>query len=152
MQIDAFIFQGPPEALDVDVVQIPGFAIHRYLGLCPLQPVGPVEGRELRPLVRIHDLGRAELVDGLVQRLEAEVCLQRVRYPPSQHLAGEPVHDGHQVEKAFPHRQVGDVRAPDLVGPVHPQPTQQIGVGLVPLRRLAGIGLLVGKHFEMRWT
>ena len=45
------------------------------LGLGPLQPIGQVEGRELRPLVGIQDLGRAKLVDRLVQRLEAEVRL-----------------------------------------------------------------------------
>ncbi len=34
-----------------------------------------------------------------------------------------------------------NVRRPDLVGPAHAQPAQQIGVNLVPLRSLAGIGL-----------
>lgn len=32
-------------------------------------------------------------VDGFVQRRDAEVGLQRVRYRPRQHLACEPVHD-----------------------------------------------------------
>ena len=86
------------------------------LVFAPLQPVGPVEGRELTALVGIHDLRRAELVDRLVQSLEAELGLKRVRYPAGQHLAGEPVHalrrlktiayrpkDGHQIEEAFPH-------------------------------------------------
>jgi hypothetical protein len=36
--------------------------------------------------------------------------------------------------------------APDLVGPVHPQPAEQIGVGLVPLRGPAGVGRLVDRH------
>ena len=76
--MDAFILQRPPKALAEDVVQLPGFAIHGDLCLGPLQAVGSVEGRELRSLVGIQDLGRAELVDGLVQCLDAEVCLQRV--------------------------------------------------------------------------
>ena len=45
-----------------------------------------------------------------------------------------------------PHRQIGDVGAPNLVGLIDPQATQQIGVGLVPLRRLAGVRLLVDRH------
>jgi len=85
-------------------------------GLGPFQPVGPVERRELAALIRVHDLWRAELMDRLVQRLEAELRLKRVRYPPGQNLAGEPVHalrrlkaiacrpeDGHQVEEPFAH-------------------------------------------------
>ncbi len=50
MQVDAFIFQGPPEAFDEDVVEVTGFAVHGDFSLGALQPVGPVEGCELRPL------------------------------------------------------------------------------------------------------
>jgi len=97
-------------------------------------------------MLHVHDLGRPELVDGLAERFEAELGLQRVRYPPGQHLAGKPVHDGHQIQEAFPHGDVGDVTAPDLIGPINAQPTEQIGVGLVPLGRLAGVGLLVDRQ------
>ena len=119
---------------------------HGHFGLGPFQPVGPVEGCELRPQVGVHDFGRAELVDGLVQRLDAEVGLQRVGDAPSQNLTGEPVHDGHQIEDPFAHRRVCDVGAPDLIGSVDPQPAQQIGVGLVPLCGLAGMGFWVDRH------
>lgn len=37
-------------------------------------------------------------------------------------------------------------REGDLVGPFHPQPAQQIRVGLVALRGLAGVRLLVDRH------
>ena len=50
------------------------------------------------------------------------------------------------MPNALAHRQIGDVGAPDLVGPVNPQPAQKVGVGLVPLGGLAGIGLLVDRH------
>ena len=146
MQIDAFIFQRPPEALDEDVVQVSGFAIHRDFGLGPLQPVGPVEGCELGALIGVHDLGRAKAMDRLVQGFEAKVGLQRVGDAPGQHLAGEPVHDRDKVKEPTPHRQIGDVGAPDLIGPVNPQPAQKIGVGLVTLRGLAGAGLLVDRQ------
>ena len=66
--------------------------------------------------------GGAELVDRLLQRLDAEVRLQRIRDAPSSHFAGEPVHDGDQIEEAFAHVQVGDVGAPDLDWPLHPCP------------------------------
>lgn len=50
VQIDAFILQGAPEALDEDVVDAAPFAVHRDPGAHPFQPVRPGEGRELRPL------------------------------------------------------------------------------------------------------
>jgi hypothetical protein len=75
-----------------------------------------------------------------------KVSFQRVRDATGQNLPGKPVHDGDEIEEAATHGQVGDVGAPSLVGPFHPQPAEQIGVGLVPLRGSAGIGLLVDRH------
>ena len=45
-----------------------------------------------------------------------------------------------------PHWQIGDVGAPDLVGPIHAQAAQETGIDLVSLGRPAGIGLLVDGH------
>src|SRR5207248_7849025 len=47
-----------------------------------------------------------------------------------------PVHDHHQVEEALGHRDVGDVRAPDLIDPLDRDPAEQVGVDLVGHRRL----------------
>lgn len=135
VQVDAFVFPRPAETLDKDVVEVPGFAVHGDFGLGPLQSVGPVEGRELTALDGVHDLGRAELVDRLVQRLKAELGFKRVRYPPGQNLAGEPVHDGHQIQEPFAHRQIGDVIAPDLICPINAQPAQRVRVGQAQRRR-----------------
>ena len=44
------------------------------------------------------------------------------------------------------HRQIGDVCGPDPIEPGHPKTAQQGGVGFVPLRRLAGVGLPVERH------
>lgn len=146
VQIDAFILQGPPEAFDEYVVEAPPLAIHAVPGPDPFQPVSPGEGRELRSLIGVQDLTRAKAMDRLVQGFDAEVRFQRVRDARGQYLAGAPVHDGDQVEKASAHRQVRDVGAPDLVGPIDPQATQQIGVGLVPLCRFARVRLLIDRH------
>ena len=91
MQVDAFVFQGPPQALDEDIVDAPPLAVHRDAGADALQPICPGEGRELAALVSVHDRGRAEPVDGLVQRLDAEVRFKGVRYAPGQNFAREPV-------------------------------------------------------------
>ena len=47
VQIDAFILQGSPEALDEDVVDAASFAVHGDPGANALQPISPGEGREL---------------------------------------------------------------------------------------------------------
>ncbi len=93
--IDTFILQGPPQALDEDVVDTAALSVHRDPGPDPLQPVGPGKGREMATLIRIHNLGRAKPIDRLAQRFDAEVDLQRVGDAPGQNFAGKPVHDGH---------------------------------------------------------
>ena len=73
VQVYALIFQRSPQALDHDVVEATPLAVHRDPRADPLQPVRPGEGRELRALVDVHDLRRAEVVDRLVQCLDPEV-------------------------------------------------------------------------------
>ncbi len=104
MQVNTFILQGSPEPFDKDVVEEPTLAVHRDPGADPLQSVSPNEGRELAALVCIHDLGRTEPVDRLVQRLGAKVSLKGVRDASRQNLAGVPVHDRHQIQEPTPHR------------------------------------------------
>ena len=72
-------------------------AVHRDPGAGPFQPIGPGMGREPGALIGIHDLGRAEAMDGLGSRFDAEVRLQRIRDAPGRNFAGAPVHDGRQI-------------------------------------------------------
>lgn len=80
-----------------------GIAVHRDTGADLFKPVSPDEGCELRSLIGIHDLGRAELEFDLVQRFDPEVGFQRVGYPLGQYLPGVPVHDGNQIKEAAAH-------------------------------------------------
>ena len=73
-----------------------------------------------RPLISVHDLGRTELVDRLVQRFDAEVSLKRVEDTPRQHFAGAPVHYGDAIQKSLPHRNIGNVGAPNLIWAINP--------------------------------
>lgn len=57
-----------------------------------------------------------------------DVGLQHVRDAPGQDLSDVPIHEGNPVEEPALHRQIGDVRAPDLVGPLHAQIFQQGGI------------------------
>ena len=120
VQINAFILQRSPEALDEDVVHAATFADHRDTCADPFQPVSPGEGRELAALIRVHDLRWSEAVDRLIQCFDAEVSLKRVGDTPGQHFAGVPVHYGDEIKEAPPHGQVGDVGAPDLIWAINP--------------------------------
>lgn len=146
IEVDALIFQRSPQPLNEDVVHPAALTIHRDADVGILQGVGEGEAGELRALIRVEDLRSAEAGDRLLQRGDAEVSIHRIRQPPSQNLAAEPVHDGDQVQEASAHRDVGYVCAPDLVRPVDGQMPQQIRIGLVPRMWLTGLRALVDRR------
>jgi len=69
-----------------------------------------------------------------------------VRDAPGKHFPGAPVHAGDQIKQAPLHRDISDVSAPDLIGPRDQQTAQQVWIGLVALRRPAGVGRLIDRH------
>jgi hypothetical protein len=62
----------------------------------------------------------------LIDHLDTKIDAQRDRQPPSQDSARKPVHDGGEIDEAARHRDVGDVRGPDLIGPIYGEAAQQI--------------------------
>ena len=66
---------------------------------------------------------------------DLDARIQRVGQPPSQHFAAVPVHDRHEADEAFAHRDVRDVLAPNLVRVVDVEPAQQVGEHLVRVVR-----------------
>ena len=52
---------------------------------------------------------------------------------PGEHTTAAPVHDGHQVQEASGHGDVGDVRRPHPVPPRDSHAVQQVGVDPVAL-------------------
>lgn len=85
------------------------------------------------PLVKVgvEDLGLAVARQRLLKSLDAERGVHDVTESPAQHRPACPVHDRHQVQKAPPDRDVGDVGRPHLVGPVDRKPAQQVEEDLV---------------------
>ena len=73
------------------------------------------EARELAPLVRIEDVRCAIPGDRLLDGVQAEVSGQRVGQLSRQHPAAGPVQDGEQIHEATLHRNVRDVRHPDVI-------------------------------------
>src|SRR4030067_636002 len=146
MQIDGLVFQRPPQPLDHDVVHPPPLAVHRDPDAGFLEHLGELQGGELAPLVRVEDPGRPEPGQRLPKGRHAKIRLQRVRQPPGKDFAAVPVHDRHEIEKPPTHRDVADVRAPDLVRLVDRHPLQQVRVDLVTGTRLCGRGFLVDRR------
>lgn len=62
-------------------------------------------------------------------------------YRPGEHVAAEPVHDRHQVDKAAVHPDVGDIGRPYLVWPVDCESSEQIRIDLVFFIALTQLGL-----------
>ena len=81
----------------------------------------------------------------LIECLDAKARVQGVRQSPSQHMPTRPIHDRHQVKEASAHRDIGDVGAPDLIGPVDRHALEQIRVDPVLGMRLAGAGCPVDR-------
>ena len=111
-----------------------------------LQGAGEAVAGELVALVSIEDLGPVVARERFLERLDTKLGAEGIRQPPGQHGAAYPIHNDHQIEEAFGHRDVGDVRAPDLIDPLDREPAKQVGVDLVHRRCLAGIRALVDRH------
>jgi len=115
MEIHAFVLQGPPQPFDHDVVHPAALAVHGDPDVCVFEHLGELEARELTALVRVENSGRAVRSEGFFERFAAEIGIQGVAEPPAQDFSAVPVHDRDQVQKAFPHRNVRYISAPDFV-------------------------------------
>ena len=123
LQVDRFVFERAPQPLDEDVVHATAAAVDRDADPGRLQAAREDHTGEPAALVGVDDRRRAVARQGLLQRVRTEAHIQRVRQPPSQHVAACPVHDRHRVEEAAAHRDESNVGAPDEVRPFDRQAT-----------------------------
>ncbi len=91
VQVDLFVFDGPPQPLDEDVVAPCALAVHGDGDFGVLQHLDEVDGGELAALVGVEDVGLAVPGQRLFDGLDAEVRLKGDREPPRQDAAAEPV-------------------------------------------------------------
>src|SRR3954453_14000862 len=146
VQIYLFVLQTPPEPLHEDIIHATTLAVHADLDRVPLQNTDKVIAGELAALVGVEDVRPSELAQRLLQGLDTEVGLQGVGQAPGQNGTAVPIHDHHQVQKAAGHRNVRNIRAPDLIDTVDRQASKQVGILDLLRRSLAGIGALVDRH------
>src|ERR1035437_503523 len=144
LQVDSLVFQGTPESFDKDVVLEPSFAVHADPDFPGLEDGGKCFAGKLASLVGVENLRGSVFEKCLFQGFDTESGVQRVGQPPGQDLPGGPVHDCYQVHKSPCHGDIGNVRCPDLIGPVNGQPSQQIRVDRV--FRLPSTGTRLGSQ------
>ena len=139
LQVNGLVFERAPQPLDKYVVHAPASAIHADANARFGERGDPVGPGELAALIGTHDFRRAVLPDGLLQGIDTEVCVHGIGYPPAQHLACRPVHDGDEVKVSPADRDKGDVGAPDLVWPRDFHTLQQVWIDRMSRVWLAGL-------------
>jgi len=94
--IDFFVFHGPPQSFDKDIITPRPSAIHPDSNAACLE--GPRIGMtgQLAPLICIHDVGFSITGDGGLNRLQTELNIHRDGHSPGQHPARIPVHPSDQ--------------------------------------------------------
>jgi hypothetical protein len=132
-------FSAAPQPLDENVVQGAAASIHADGDSALLQRSQKIGRGELRALIGVPDFGLAE-AERRVKRGQAEAGLHRIGELPTEHEAAEPIHDRDQVEEAAAHRNVRNIGAPDVVGPLDGDAAQQVRIDLVTRRRTAQVG------------
>ena len=96
-QVDLLVFDGPPQALDEDIVAPGALAIHADLDLAGSQHLDELGRGELAALIRVEYLGLAVSHQRLFYSFDAINRLQRDRHPLGQDPPGEPVDHGGQI-------------------------------------------------------
>jgi len=126
VQVDIIILDGFPEPLDPDIVRCPAFAVHGDLYSLSFQVLGPQRAGVLSPLIGVYDLGFAIAGYSFFQYIFTPLCTQRVANAPADDLSTIYIDNGCQIHKPSSHRDVGDIRAPHLVGPGNIHSAEQI--------------------------
>ena len=138
-QVHLLVFHRAPQPLHEDAVRVPPLPLHADLDPVVLKYPGELTAGELAALAGVEHL-RPALPQRLCQRLDTEVRIQGVGLPPCHLVPAVPIRNGHQVQKAPGHGQVGDVGRPHLVGASDFDLFQQIRKDWLPRRWPAGAG------------
>lgn len=141
VQVDPFVLQRLPEALDEHVVAPSPFAIHTELAALGFDRLDEIGGRELAALIGVDDLRPSVTGESLFEYIYGMTRFQRNGDFGSQHLTTDPVNDAGQVDKAFGHRDIGRIQRPDLVGFPDGDAAQEIRVDRMPRMLLASARL-----------
>jgi len=130
LEIDFLVLDGAPQSFDEDVVEGSAFAVHADPDAGAKEHACEFTAGELRALIGIEDLRPADC-QRFLESLKAEVHVQGDRNRPGEHIAAEPVHDGHKVDEPTAHPDVGDITCPHLTGSDDRHVPEKIGKDFV---------------------
>jgi len=99
LEKNVFILEGPPESLDVDIVQRPVDTVHADCYAPGFQNIDEGFGRELAALVGVENSRDSVAVDRLLQGGNAELRIHSVGEPPTQDAPGKEIDDGYQIHE-----------------------------------------------------
>ena len=129
VEVNVLPFDRAPEAFDEGVVGGPSPAVAADAAASGQQGLLVGQARKLAALVGVEDVRGRGHAQGIGQGSQAKAYVERVGELPAEHVARVPVEHGGQVKKAFGHRHVGNVGAPDLVGSRRGPVAQQVRIG-----------------------
>ena len=134
LEINVFVFHGPPEPFHKNIVQRTAPAVHTDQDVFGLESAGECLAGKLRALVGVEDF-RGTLTQRAIQRRAAESRVETRRYFPTEHVPAEPIHDGNQVNEARSQPDIGDVAGPHLVGVRNDNVAQPVRINSMTGRR-----------------
>ena len=140
LQIDFLILDASPESLHEDVIPASPWSIPTDADVFLFESVGEILACKLRALIAVEDI-RLGVPERSLHGRDAEEAVQSVGEFPGEHVAAEPVHYGHEIDKAVLQSDVGDVAAPHLVGAFYDHVFEQIGISLGHLAQPTQPGL-----------
>lgn len=108
-------FHRAPQALGENVVHAPALAIHANLNLVSVENIGVLGACEMAALVRIMDGWYCD-PERIVEIIQTELFLQRIREVPCNNISAVPVHEGDQITESLFEPHVCDVGSLDLIG------------------------------------
>ena len=126
VEIDVIILQGLPEPFYPDIIQSTAFAIHRDTNFFLGKVLRPQGTGVLAALVAVYDLRLSIFCNCILQHVLTSLCTHGVTNTPTDDLAAIHVNDGCHIHKAFLHRDIGNIRTPDLIAMGDVQALQQV--------------------------
>jgi hypothetical protein len=142
VEIDLFIRDGLPYALDKDVVQRPPAPIHTDVHPARFEPGRKRDAREWRSLISIESLWLG-VHERSFQGTDAEVAVEGDRDFPGHHVARTPVEGRHQGDKPMAQANVCAVCTPDLIDARHVYAAQRVWINRLRADQLTEAWLLI---------
>ena len=109
------------------------------MDICRGQRRDPAGACVLAAPIRIHYFRLAIFCDSFPQRLNAKAGILRIGEQLGQNLKGHPINDCHKIQKAVLDGNVGNIAAPNLIGPRECELPQKVWKSTVLWILLVGV-------------